>query len=176
MASPNSAQLTALYEQQHRWLRSWLFRQLDCSQRAADLMQDTFMRLLLTEDVLEVREPRPFLAKVARSVLSNHYRRARLEKAYLQTLQDDPQALVPDLATQLILFETLVQLDEALSQLDVPVRQAFLWSQLDGLSHGEIAERLDISIATVKRHIVKAGARCLMIASPASACSEPAWS
>jgi RNA polymerase sigma-70 factor (ECF subfamily) len=109
-------------------------------------------------------------------VLSNHYRRARLEKAYLQTLQDDPQALVPDLATQLILFETLVQLDEALSQLDVPVRQAFLWSQLDGLSHGEIAERLDISIATVKRHIVKAGARCLMIASPASACSEPAWS
>ncbi|WP_447649811.1 sigma-70 family RNA polymerase sigma factor [Pseudomonas abietaniphila] len=166
MASVNSAQLTALYQQQHRWLRSWLYRQLDCSQRAADLMQDTFMRLLLSNETLEVRQPRPFLAKVARSVLSNHYRRARLEKAYLEALQADSEAVVPDLATQLILFETLVQLDAALSELDIPVRQAFLWSQLDGLSHGEIAQRLQISIATVKRHVVKAGARCLMVASP----------
>jgi RNA polymerase sigma factor (sigma-70 family) len=166
MASVNSAQLTALYQQQHRWLRSWLYRQLDCSQRAADLMQDTFMRLLLSNETLEVRQPRPFLAKVARSVLSNHYRRDRLEKAYLEALQADSEAVVPDLATQLILFETLVQLDAALSELDIPVRQAFLWSQLDGLSHGEIAQRLQISIATVKRHVVKAGARCLMVASP----------
>jgi RNA polymerase sigma-70 factor (ECF subfamily) len=166
MASVNSAQLTALYQQQHRWLRRWLYRQLDCSQRAADLMQDTFMRLLLSNETLEVRQPRPFLAKVARSVLSNHYRRVRLEKAYLEALQADSEAVVPDLVTQLILFETLVQLDAALSELDIPVRQAFLWSQLDGLSHGEIAQRLQISIATVKRHVVKAGARCLMVASP----------
>ncbi|MFJ3484998.1 sigma-70 family RNA polymerase sigma factor [Pseudomonas sp. NPDC090202] len=168
MATANSARLTLLYEQQHRWLRSWLYRQLDCSQRAADLMQDTFMRLLTSDETLEVRQPRPFLAKVARSVLSNHYRRARLEKAYLDALQADPERVGPDLATQLILFETLVQLDEALTELDIPVRQAFLWSQLDGLAHGEIAERLQISIATVKRYIVKAGARCLMVASPAA--------
>ena len=42
---------------------------LSCSHRAADLMQDTFMRLLLSKEALEVRQPRPFLAKVARSVL-----------------------------------------------------------------------------------------------------------
>jgi RNA polymerase sigma factor (sigma-70 family) len=166
MASLTPSPLHELYEQQHRWLRGWLFRQLDCSQRAADLMQDTFMRLLQSQQVLEVRQPRPFLAKVARSVLSNHYRRARLEKAYLEALQAQAETVGPDLATQLIVFETLVRLDEALCELDIPVRQAFLWSQLDGLSHGEIAERLSISIATVKRHIIKAGARCLMVAMP----------
>ncbi|MGG5291999.1 sigma-70 family RNA polymerase sigma factor [Pseudomonas shirazensis] len=168
MPSVDSAQLTQLYEQQHRWLRRWLSLQLDCSHRAADLMQDTFMRLLTSREAFEIRQPRPFLAKVARSVLSNHYRRARLEKAYLETLQADPELIGPDLATQLILFETLVQLDEALAELAIPVRQAFLWSQLDGMSHADIAERLQISIATVKRHIVKAGARCLLIASPAT--------
>ncbi|WP_343580041.1 sigma factor [Pseudomonas mosselii] len=73
MASIDTAQLTALYQQQHRWLRSWLYRQLSCSHRAADLMQDTFMRLLASNEALEIRQPRPFLAKVARSVLSNHY-------------------------------------------------------------------------------------------------------
>ncbi|CAI8725215.1 sigma-70 family RNA polymerase sigma factor [Pseudomonas soli] len=163
MASIDTAQLTALYEQQHRWLRSWLYRQLSCSHRAADLMQDTFMRLLASNEALEIRQPRPFLAKVARSVLSNHYRRARLEKAYLEALQTEGQSELPDLATQLILFETLVRLDEALCELDIAVKKAFLWSQLDGLGHAEIAERLDISIATVKRHIIKAGARCMLV-------------
>ncbi|MDW9405582.1 sigma-70 family RNA polymerase sigma factor, partial [Pseudomonas soli] len=143
--------------------RSWLYRQLSCSHRAADLMQDTFMRLLASNEALEIRQPRPFLAKVARSVLSNHYRRARLEKAYLEALQTEGQSELPDLATQLILFETLVRLDEALCELDIAVKKAFLWSQLDGLGHAEIAERLDISIATVKRHIIKAGARCMLV-------------
>jgi len=163
MASVDTAQFTALYEQQHRWLRSWLYRQLSCSHRAADLMQDTFMRLLASNEVIEVRQPRPFLAKVARSVLSNHYRRARLEKAYLDALQAEDESVLPDLATQLIIFETLVRLDEALCKLDVAVKKAFLWSQLDGLSHAEIAERLGISIATVKRHIIKAGAQCMLV-------------
>lgn len=121
------------------------------------------MRLLASNEALEIRQPRPFLAKVARSVLSNHYRRARLEKAYLEALQTEGQSELPDLATQLILFETLVRLDEALCELDIAVKKAFLWSQLDGLGHAEIAERLDISIATVKRHIIKAGARCMLV-------------
>lgn len=33
-------------------------------------------------------------------------------------------------------------------------------SQVDGLSHGQIAAELDISIATVKRHLNKAALRC----------------
>ncbi|MNW18214.1 putative RNA polymerase sigma factor FecI [compost metagenome] len=43
------------------------------------------------------------------------------------------------------------------------MREAFLWSQVDGLSHGEIAERLSVSITTVKRYIVKAGAMCILL-------------
>lgn len=120
------------------------------------------MRLLASNEALEIRQPRPFLAKVARSVLSNHYRRARLEKAYLDALQTEDKSVLPDLATQLIIFETLVRLDEALCELDVAVKKAFLWSQ-HGLSHADIAERLGISIAIVKRHIIKAGARCMLV-------------
>ena len=71
----------------------------------------------------------------------------------------------PSAETQWILLETLAALDEVLSRLALPVRQAFLWSQLDGLSHGEIAERLGASITTVKRYIVKAGAQCIVLDS-----------
>lgn len=157
--------LATLYQQQHRWLQHWLWRRLNCSQSAADLAQDTFVRLLAKNQPIEVQAPRSFLAKVAQSVLSNHFRRQKLEKAYLQALALLPEEVAPSAETQWLLLETLMALDEVLGRLALPVRQAFLWSQLDGLSHGEIAERLGTSITTVKRYIVKAGAQCIMLDS-----------
>ncbi|MGE8468327.1 MAG: sigma factor-like helix-turn-helix DNA-binding protein, partial [Pseudomonas putida] len=107
--------------------------------------------------------PRTFLAKVAQSVLCNHYRRQKLERAYLEALATLPEQVAPSLETQAILLETLIALDAALDGLERPVREAFLLSQVDGLGHAEIAERLAVSITTVKRYIVKAGALCIML-------------
>lgn len=155
--------LATLYREQHSWLQRWLRCRLGCSHSAADLAQDVFVRLLAKTELIEVQAPRSFLATVAQSVLSNHYRRQKLEKAYLQALATLPEAVIPDLETQAILLETLLELDAVLERLEMPVRKAFLWSQLDGLSHGEIAERLQVSIATVKRYIIKAGAQCILL-------------
>jgi RNA polymerase sigma-70 factor (ECF subfamily) len=155
--------VAVLYRQQHGWLQNWLRRRLNCSQSAADLAQDTFMRLLAKEQVPELHAPRTFLAKVAQSVLCNHYRRQKLERAYLEALAAIPEQVAPSLETQAILLETLIALDSALEGLERPVREAFLLSQMDGLSHGEIAARLDVSITTVKRYIIKAGAMCIML-------------
>lgn len=155
--------IASLYDTQHRWLQQWLRRRLNCSQSAADLAQDTFLRLLAKNQPLEIHAPRSFLATVAQSVLSNHFRRQKLERAYLQALAELPESLAPDLETQAILLEALIELDAMLDRLERPVRQAFLWSQLDGLSHGEIAERLAISVTTVKRYIARAGARCILL-------------
>ncbi len=168
MSSPpqtSFCDLAALYQQQRSWLQNWLRRRLDCSHSAADLAQDTFMRLLAKEQVPELHVPRTFLAKVAQSVLSNHYRRQKLERAYLEALAAMPQLTAPSLETQAILLETLIALDAALESLERPVREAFLWSQVDGLSHADISQRLAVSITTVKRYIVKAGALCIMLDS-----------
>ena len=155
--------VAVLYRQQHSWLQNWLRRRLNCSQSAADLAQDTFMRLLAKEQVPELHAPRTFLAKVAQSVLSNHYRRQKLERAYLEALAAMPAQVAPSVETQAILLETLIALDAALEGLERPVRQAFLWSQVDCRGHAEIAGPLDISITTVKRYIIKAGAMCILL-------------
>jgi RNA polymerase sigma factor (sigma-70 family) len=161
-AQASASDLTLLYRQQHQWLKNWLRQRLNCSDSAADLAQDTFVRLLAKPEPVQIQAPRSFLAKVAQSVLSNHYRRQKLERAYLEALQQLPAHVVPDLETQAILLETLTQLDAVLERLEPAVRQAFLWSQLDGLGHEQIAERLQISVTTVKRYIVKAGAQCIL--------------
>jgi len=156
--------LGALYSDHHSWLQGWLRRKLGCSHSAADLAQDTFLRLLSRSEPLQIRESRALLTSVAKSVLSNHFRRQKLERAYLEALAALPEAQTPSLEEQAILLETLVELARLLDGLEAPVRKAFLWSQVEGLGQAEIAARLGVSLATVKRYIVKAGMRCFFAA------------
>lgn len=87
----NSEFVGSLYRDHRGWLLAWLNRNLGCRQRAEDLSQDTFVRLLGRPELPGLREPRAFLAKVARGLMIDHFRRAALEQAYLAEL-----ALVPE--------------------------------------------------------------------------------
>lgn len=84
--SAQHRQIAALYTDHHGWLQGWLRRRLGDMHQAADLAHDTFMRLLARDEPVAMREPRAFLTTVAQRVLSNHYRRQQLERAYLDAL------------------------------------------------------------------------------------------
>jgi RNA polymerase sigma factor (sigma-70 family) len=149
-----------LYHAHHSWLMTWLRRRLGCPQSAADLAQDTFVKVLLARETPQLIEPRAFLTTIARRVLCNHYRRQELERAYYATLAEMPECVAPSEEERAIILETLLELDRLLDGLPLPVKRALLLAQVDGLSHGEIASQLGISIATVKRHLQKAALRC----------------
>lgn len=150
----------SMYRAHNTWLTTWLRRRLGCPDSAADLAQDTFIKVLLARDTPQIIEPRAFLTTIAKRVLCNHFRRQDLERAYYQALAELPEAVAPSEEERAIILETLVELDQRLDGLPIPVKRAFLLSQVDGLSHGAIAAELDISIATVKRHLNKAALRC----------------
>ena len=158
MSQSNTVEV--LYQDHHSWLTGWLRRKLGCPQNAADLAQDTFMRLLTARETPTLAEPRAFLTVVAKRVLFNHYRRQDLERAYLQALAQMPEQVVPSEEERAIILQTLMELDQLLDGLPSPVKRAFLLAQIDGLSHAEIGARLGISVATVKRHLSKAALRC----------------
>ncbi|MEE4574758.1 sigma-70 family RNA polymerase sigma factor [Pseudomonas alliivorans] len=149
-----------LFRAHNAWLTGWLRRRLGCPHSAADLAQDTFIKVLGARDTQQIVEPRAFLTTIARRVLCNHYRRQDLERAYYQALTELPESVAPSEEERAIILETLVELDQLLDGLPGPVKSAFLMSQVDGLSHGEIASALNISIATVKRYLNKAALRC----------------
>ena len=157
---PPSNTVEVLYMDHHSWLTGWLRRKLGCPHSAADLAQDTFMRLLSARETPSITEPRAFLTVVAKRVLFNHYRRQDLERAYLQALADMPEQLVPSEEERAIILQTLMELDQLLDGLPTPVKRAFLLAQVDGMSYADIGAQLGISIATVKRHLNKAALRC----------------
>lgn len=158
--SPASAAVEGLYLDHRSWLTGWLQRRLGCPHSAADLAQDTFVRLLSNRQSAPINEPRAFLTTVAKRVLFNHYRRQDLERAYQQALLQLPEQEVPSEEYKAIILETLLELDQLLDGLPVLVKRAFVLAQVDGLSYGEIASELGISLATVKRHLHKAAMCC----------------
>ncbi|MBR0564961.1 sigma-70 family RNA polymerase sigma factor [Azoarcus sp. L1K30] len=149
--------LASLYREHHGWLRDWLRRRLSSSDLAADLAHDTFLRLLTQAEQATPEKPRAFLTTIAQRVLASHFRRHYLEQAWLEALARQPELAAPSEETRALWLEALHEIDRLLGTLPSVVRRAFLLSQLDGLSHAQIASELDISVATVKRHIVKAG-------------------
>ncbi|WP_347887739.1 sigma factor [Nitrosomonas europaea] len=55
-------QVETLYSDHHRWLRGWLCKKLGYSEQAADLVHDTFLRILNSGEVLTgLTKPRAYL-------------------------------------------------------------------------------------------------------------------
>ncbi|KAF1010217.1 MAG: putative RNA polymerase sigma factor FecI [Pseudomonas fluorescens] len=160
LALPSSNPVETLYHDHHHWLTGWLRRKLGCPHSAADLAQDTFIRVLSARDTPTLIEPRAFLTTIAKRVLFNHYRRQDLERAYLDALAQLPERFVPSEEERAIILQTLTELDQLLDGLPPQVRRAFLLCQLDGLTYPQIGARLGISVATVKRHLHKAAMHC----------------
>lgn len=152
--------IDVIYADHHGWLRAWLRRRLGNSSDAADLAQDTFMRLLTRAEPIAMREPRALLTTVAQGVVSNFLRRRKIEEAYLASLACLSDASAPSAETRAIVVETLIELDRRLGTLAAPVRKAFLLSQLDGMKQADIARELGVSLATVQRYIAKAAHLC----------------
>ncbi len=158
--SPHARLLGTLYRDHRTWLLAWLQRSTACRQRAEDLSQDTFVRLLGRAQLDTPREPRAFLAAVAKGLMFDHFRRAALEQAYLAELALMPESEQPSPEVQHLILEDLKAIDRLLGKLSSKARAAFLHNRLDGMSHAEIAERMGVSVSRVRQYIAQGMRQC----------------
>lgn len=162
MPAPQDA-VHGLYRDHRGWLDGWLRRKVGNACDAADLVQDTFVRVLRHRaELAMVREPRAYLTTIAKRLVLNHYRRSSLEQAYQEALAAMPEPLAPSPEQQLLILEALHEIDIALHALPARARQAFLLAQLEHLPYDDIAQRLQVSVRTVQRYIVQGYEQCLL--------------
>ncbi len=155
-----------IYVNHHSWLVSWLRRKLGGADQAIDLAQDTFVRILAVQETrreLTLQEPRAYLTTIAHRLLINHVKRKSLEQAYLDVLSLVPEPEAMSAEARMIILETLHEIDAMLDGLGEKAREAFLLSQLEGLTYAEIAERLAVTDRTVKRYMAAAFEQCILL-------------
>ncbi|NIF85805.1 sigma-70 family RNA polymerase sigma factor [Comamonas sp. Tr-654] len=168
-STPVYPEVAALYTDHHGWLQGWLRRRLGNAWEAADLAQDTFLRLMATPagqsgvTAEPLNAPRAYLVTVARRLLINHLRRQSLEQAYLLALAALPEPQAPSPEQQLVILQSLQELDAMLDGLSPKVRAVFVLSQVEGLTYAAIAEELGIGLRSVKRYMAQAMAECILL-------------
>lgn len=166
-ADPSLQQeIHALYCDHHTWLQGWLRRKLGDAGKAADLAHDTFVRLLTREEPIAAREPRAYLTTIAQRLLINHVKRQSLEQSYLDVLAQMPEAEALSAEARFIILETLHEIDAMLDGLGAKAREAFLLSQLEGLTYAQIAAQLGVTDRTVKRYMAAAFEQCILLVAP----------
>lgn len=160
--SPNSNHLLTVFQEHYADLLAFLARRLGNVEKAADVAQDTYLRLAGLSDTAQIMEPRAFVFRVAGNLAIDRLRQEQRRSA----LQDD-EAFDEDFCDPMaspersfLAAEAIEQLDKALHLLPSNARLALLLNRLEGLTHAQIATRLGVSESSVGKYIVQAMRHC----------------
>jgi len=139
---------------------AWKF--LQSESKAEDVLQEIFIKVWTCREQLpDVRNFSTWLNAITRNYLFNALRRLATEEAFIKELSSIPTQQ-NDAIDDMAVDELQLALQCAVSTLSPQQRRIFELSRVEGLKHEQIAEKLNISRETVKKHMTDALQRIRM--------------
>ncbi|MET4576395.1 sigma-70 family RNA polymerase sigma factor [Ottowia thiooxydans] len=164
--SPALAEISALYVDHHGWLQTWLRRRLGSAAEAADLAQDTFVRLLSGHTgrvFASALEARAYLRTTAKNLCINLWRRQEIERVWLEILAAAPEVAYPSAERQAIVLQALEEVGLMLQSLSPKACQAFTLAVVCDMTDDEVGAELGISGRMVRKYVAQAMLGCLKL-------------
>jgi RNA polymerase sigma-70 factor (ECF subfamily) len=157
-----------MFERYYRELASFLALRIGDREQAADLVQESFARVLaMQHGGASVLNPRALLFRVAKNLLIDTYRAASASpivgsRDALPTSESDPALSSPsDGPEAQVLGRQLAQAySAALAELPEACRRAYELFAFEGLSQKAVAAQLGVSVSMVEKHVARALLAC----------------
>ena len=143
-------------------LRRFLTKRLKCPEAAADLTQETYLRLQQRDTHSPVDNARALAFHIAMNLAVDYQRKVAVRNRYLvDEAIDTVSEVIPSCPERtMIARQRLEILKTALDELPPDCRTVFLLHGVEGLKYAEIADRLGISISMVGKHLARAMTHC----------------
>jgi len=155
--------LNSLFRDHAEALRRFLRMQLLGSSDCEDVLQDVWLRLAKIEDIGAKFSARPetvrsYLFAMARNLVKDRFRRARVRNAENHIPYDDDRIHILQVTPEESVRQKqrLESMAKSLNQMKTAHSRAFVLSRFDDLSYKEIAEDLEVSVSTVEKYISSA--------------------
>ncbi|OJU08036.1 MAG: RNA polymerase subunit sigma-70 [Caulobacterales bacterium 68-7] len=145
--------LADAYLQCRPWLTSLLTRRFGPDE-AADIAQDTYLRIHAYAPPSPIENPKALLARIALNLAANRFRKASRESVMAPDAEVLTRQPTPSSQDEAVLFEQM------LLALPAKLRDVFVLSHVKGLSYREIAQLRGISVKAVEKRMTQAIARC----------------
>ena len=160
--------LAELAERYGPALERFLSRKLDNPADAAEVAQETFLRLYRLDNPDQLDNARAFLFQVASNLAVDQLRRRQLHYRFLKAESRElgegelPEGSADTASPEQVISgrEKLARIYAAVDALPDRCRQAFLLHRTSGLSYGEIARELGVSVSSVEKYILQALKAC----------------
>ncbi|MBS1521360.1 MAG: RNA polymerase sigma-70 factor [Bacteroidetes bacterium] len=124
---------------------------------AREILQDLYVRVWENRASIDPSKSyKSFLFTVARNLVYDHFRKISLDQKKRSELMRTALTVYSHVEESILQKESEAVLTEAINHLPDQCRRVYQLSKIDGKSHKEISELLNISLATVNNHIVKA--------------------
>jgi RNA polymerase sigma factor (sigma-70 family) len=150
--------LDALYRMYSQALRKFLIRHHVRRDDVADVVQETYCRVLKAGELEAIRDPKAFLFRVANNVVLNaaKHRRNDVEDNGVDIESIDADDEKPSLYRGLKAKQELAIVRAALEELAPKCREVFVLNRFENLSYSEIAAELDLSVSMIEKHVSQA--------------------
>jgi RNA polymerase sigma-70 factor (ECF subfamily) len=157
------------FERRSRWLaaaimphepglRSWLLGKRFPGIDVDDIIQETYSTLAALESVDHIRSPRTYMFQVARSIVLDQVRHAKVvsfdQFADIEALGTVDEHPSPE--TEAGDRQELNILAHAMADLSDRCREVFILRKVEGLAQREVAARLGMSEGAVEKQVARA--------------------
>jgi RNA polymerase sigma factor (sigma-70 family) len=158
-----STTVAKLFKTQGKRVRSFLRFRLRSDDDAQDATQDVFLRLWQRECEGALKDDaRSYMVTAVYNAAVDVERRRLARQTDAHVPADSVEVATSEAEADEALFwrNALTHFVDALNELPDVTQQVFALSHIEGLTHVAIAERLDMSVRNVERHMARAIGHC----------------
>jgi RNA polymerase sigma factor (sigma-70 family) len=138
----------------------FLTNKLHSQEEAAEVAQETYLRLYKLDKIDQWSNAKAFLFQAASNMAVDQLRRKALHTKYLKSEEQKSQESSKSPEHIVNAQEQLQTIYQAIDELPTKIRQAFLLHRKSGLSYSEIANEMNISVSSVEKYILQALKHC----------------
>lgn len=145
-----------IYERYCKRLNGFVLKYIKQETDAEEIVQEVFIKVWEARDKIDAYSSfESFLFTIAYNATMSLFRKRVSEKKYIEHIKSLQQVEnAPNIIDEIHFNELNEMVQTLLNELTPRQKEIFQLSREEGLTHEEIAKKLNISVNTVKKHIV----------------------
>jgi len=158
------SEILKAFIENERAIRRYISRFRFHAQDIEDFTQETFLKGFAAETHTEIREPKAFLFKIAKNVALLDIRKKKRgsvdfieDSGGSELILDEGQATAEEWLDG---RRKLALMAKAVATLPPQCRKAFMMRRVEGLKYKQIANRMNISVSAVEKHVTSGLLKC----------------
>ncbi len=147
--------ISHVWLENNSFLKKFVRRFLHREQDIEDVVQEVYLKAFSAEQQRTIEQPKAFLFSIAKNLALNELnRKSRQMTGYIEECLPEVESHEsPTTEHEIHAQQSLGQYCEAVASLPEKSRKVYILRKVHGLKHKEIAQRLDMSLSSVEKHL-----------------------